>query len=185
MVVTFAPQNLTTEVKSLEMHHEQLPEAVPGQTVQFNVKNLTVRELKRGDVAGDSTNDPPKEVESFIAQLIILDHPGTIKAGYSPVIDCHTANIACKFVELLDKFDCGTGKSIEKNPESVKAGDGCIAKLVPLKPMCVERYSEYPPLGRFSVQGMRQTVAVGIIKEVVKKETVGKVTKSAMNAARN
>ncbi|XP_021357315.1 elongation factor 1-alpha-like [Mizuhopecten yessoensis] len=168
MVVTFAPQNLTTEVKSLEMHRQQVPEALPGDTVQFNVKNVS-EELNRGDVAGDSTNDPPKEVESFIAQLIILDHPGTIKAGYSPVIDCHTAHIACKFVELLDKYDRGTGKSIEKKPESVKAGDGCIAKLVPLKPMCVERFSEYPPLGRFSVQDMGQTVAVGLIKDVVKK----------------
>ncbi|OWF43089.1 Elongation factor 1-alpha [Mizuhopecten yessoensis] len=157
-VVTFAPQNVTTEVNSLEMPHEQVPEAVPGDTVGFNVKDVS---------------------------LIILDHPGTIKAGYSPVIDCHTAHIACKFVELLDKIDHRSGKSLEKNPTSVKADGSCIAKLVPLKPMCVESFSEYPPLGCLAVQDMRQTVDVGIIKEVVKKETVCKATRSAVTAASN
>lgn len=184
MVVTFAPTGLTTEVKSVEMHHEQLQEAVPGDNVGFNVKNVSVKEIKRGNVAGDSKNDPPKSTDTFNAQVIILNHPGEIHAGYSPVLDCHTAHIACKFSELLEKIDRRSGKKLEDNPKMVKSGDACIAELTPSKPMCVESYADYPPLGRFAVRDMRQTVAVGIIKSVVKKEpgAAAKVTKAAVKA---
>ena len=68
-VVTFSPANLTTEVKSVEMHHEALTEALPGDNVGFNVKNVSVKDIKRGMVAGDSKNDPPKEAKSFKAQV--------------------------------------------------------------------------------------------------------------------
>lgn len=123
MVVTFAPAGVTTEVKSVEMHHEQLTEGLPGDNVGFNVKNVSVKEIRRGNVAGDSKSDPPKGAESFNAQVIVLNHPGQIGAGYAPVLDCHTAHIACKFSELLEKIDRRTGKSIENNPKFVKSGD--------------------------------------------------------------
>lgn len=123
MVVTFAPAGVTTEVKSVEMHHEQLAEGLPGDNVGFNVKNVSIKEIRRGNVAGDSKNDPPKGAESFNAQVIVLNHPGQIGAGYAPVLDCHTAHIACKFSELLEKIDRRTGKSIENNPKFVKSGD--------------------------------------------------------------
>ena len=182
-VVTFAPPNITTEVKSVEMHHESLPEALPGDNVGFNIKNVSVKEIKRGNVAGDSKNDPPKAAENFKAQVIIMNHPGQIHAGYSPVLDCHTAHIACRFTELHEKVDRRSGKKLEDNPKFVKSGDAAIATLVPSKPMCVEVFAEYAPLGRFAVRDMKQTVAVGIIKEVKKKEaTGGKTTKSAAKA---
>ncbi|KAJ1675521.1 translation elongation factor EF-1 alpha [Spiromyces aspiralis] len=185
MVVTFAPSNVTTEVKSVEMHHEQIAEGVPGDNVGFNVKNISVKDIRRGNVCGDSKNDPPKAADSFVAQVIVLNHPGTIGAGYSPVLDCHTAHIACKFTELLEKIDRRSGKKIEDNPKSVKSGDAAIVKLVPSKPMCVEAYTDYPPLGRFAVRDMRQTVAVGVIKSVDKTEkATGKVTKSAQKAGK-
>merc|ERR1712133_132951 len=101
MVVNFAPAGPTTEVKSVEMHHEALSEAVPGDNVGFNVKNVSVKEIKRGNVCSDSKNDMAKEAASFEAQVIVLNHPGQIQAGYAPVLDCHTAHIACKFQELL------------------------------------------------------------------------------------
>ncbi|CEM14916.1 unnamed protein product [Vitrella brassicaformis CCMP3155] len=180
MVVTFAPVNLTTEVKSVEMHHESLPEAAPGDNVGFNVKNVSVKELKRGYVASDSKNDPAMGCEYFVAQVIILNHPGEIKNGYAPVLDCHTAHIACKFAEIRAKMDRRSGKELEKEPKAVKSGDAAMVQLIPQKPMCVESFSDYPPLGRFAVRDMRVTVAVGVIKEVSKKEaTSGKVTKAA------
>merc|ERR1712044_79781 len=126
MVITFAPNNLTTEVKSVEMHHQSLTEAVPGDNVGFNVKNVSVKEIRRGFVAGDSKNDPPKESDEFRAQVIILNHPGTISAGYAPVLDCHTAHIACKFMELAEKIDRRSGKKLEDAPQSVKSGEICI-----------------------------------------------------------
>ncbi|KAL8285337.1 hypothetical protein RB601_006334 [Gaeumannomyces tritici] len=168
MVVTFAPSNVTTEVKSVEMHHQQLVEGVPGDNVGFNVKNVSVKDIRRGNVAGDTKNDPPMGCASFNAQVIILNHPGQVGAGYAPVLDCHTAHIACKFSEMVEKLDRRTGKSIEANPKFIKSGDAAIVKMVPSKPMCVETFSEYPPLGRFAVRDMRQTVAVGVIKSVEK-----------------
>jgi elongation factor 1-alpha len=184
MVVMFAPAMLSTEVKSVEMHHESLSEAGPGDNVGFNVKSVSVKEIRRGMVAGDTKNDPPKGCESFDAQVIILNHPGEIHAGYTPVLDCHTAHIACKFAELLQKIDRRTGKSMEDSPKAVKSGDAAMARLVPSKPMCVESFQEYPPLGRFAVRDMRQTVAVGVIKAVAKVDKVGKVTKAAEKAAK-
>ncbi|KAF4795756.1 Elongation factor 1-alpha 2 [Turdus rufiventris] len=183
MVVTFAPVNITTEVKSVEMHHEALSEALPGDNVGFNVKNVSVKDIRRGNVCGDSKSDPPQEAAQFTSQVIILNHPGQISAGYSPVIDCHTAHIACKFAELKEKIDRRSGKKLEDNPKSLKSGDAAIVEMIPGKPMCVESFSQYPPLGRFAVRDMRQTVAVGVIKNVEKKSGgAGKVTKSAQKA---
>merc|ERR1712008_73247 len=179
MVVNFAPAGPTTEVKSVEMHHEALTEAVPGDNVGFNVKNVSVKEVKRGNVCSDSKNDPAKEAANFDAQVIVLNHPGQIQAGYAPVLDCHTAHIACKFGELMTKIDRRTGKTMEENPKFVKSGDSCIVKMVPSKPMCVEAFSEYPPLGRFAARDMKQTVAVGVIKSTTPKDISGTTTKSA------
>jgi len=179
MVVTFAPCNLTTEVKSVEMHHEQLAEAKPGDNVGFNVKNVSVKDIRRGYVASDSKKDPAKETAKFNAQVIVLNHPGQIHAGYAPVVDCHTAHIACKWQSINQKIDRRSGKVLEESPKFVKSGDAALVDMVPTKPMCVENFKEYAPLGRFAVRDMRQTVAVGVIKGVEKVDKTGKVTKSA------
>jgi elongation factor 1-alpha len=184
-VVTFAPAGLTTEVKSIEMHHESMPQAVPGDNIGFNVKSVSVKDIRRGMVCGDSKQDPPMECANFTAQVIILNHPGQIHAGYTPVLDCHTSHIACKFSELLTKVDRRSGKELEKEPKNVKTGDAAMVLLLPSKPMCVETFSEYPPLGRFAVRDMRQTVAVGVIKEVTKTAPgQAKVTAAAKKAGK-
>merc|ERR1711973_923420 len=182
MVVTFAPVNVTTEVKSVEMHHESLQEAGPGDNVGFNVKNVSVKDIRRGNVASDSKNDPAKEAKTFTAQVIVMNHPGEIGNGYSPVLDCHTAHIACKFTELKEKIDRRSGKKMEDFPKKIKSGDAGIVKLIPSKPMCVEPFTDYAPLGRFAVRDMRQTVAVGVIKATTPKDVAGKESKSAQKA---
>ena len=167
--IKFAPGNIVTDCKDVEMHHEKLEQAMPGDNVGFNIKNVSVKDIKRGYVASNNKDHPAKETETFTSQVIIMNHPGQISNGYAPVLDCHTAHIACKFKDITQKIDRRTGKVIEENPKFLKNGDASIVKLEPSKPMCVETFTEYPPLGRFAVRDMRQTVAVGVIKKITTK----------------
>jgi len=169
MQVCFGPMGTVTECKSVEMHHEQVAEAIPGDNVGFNVKGLSVTDIKRGFVASDSKRDPAMDTEFFKAQVIVMNHPGQIMNGYAPVLDCHTSHIACKFTEIENKMDKRTGKVTEEFPKAIKSGDAAIVRMTPSKPMVVEAFSQFPPLGRFAVRDMKQTVAVGVIKEVEKK----------------
>lgn len=166
----FGPTGVTTIVKSVEMHHASIPEAFPGDAVGFNCPKVSVKELRRGYVASDANNDPAKPAESFTAQMIILNHPGQIRVGYCPVFSCHTSNVSCKIIKILQKIDKRNGKVTEENPDFLKNNEAGIVVLEPQKPLVVEAVNEYPPLGRFAVRDMRQTVAVGVIKSVVKKE---------------
>ena len=98
------------------------------------------------------------------------------------MLDCHTVHTAGKFTELKE-IDRHSGKKLEDGPKFLKSADAAIVDMVPGKPMCVESFSDYPPLKNFAVRDMRQTVAVGVIKAVDKKAAgVGKVTKSAQKA---
>lgn len=182
MVVIFAPSSIVSEVKSIEMHHEMIPQAEPGDNVGFNVKNVAVKEIHRGYVASDTKNDPASGVQDFTAQVIVLNHPGQIQNGYAPVLDCHTAHIACKFAEILVKIDKRTGQEVETAPKFIVKGDAAMVRLEPSKPMCCEPFVAYPPLGRFAVRDMRQTVAVGVIKSTNKKDpsklVAGKIGKA-------
>jgi elongation factor 1-alpha len=171
--VTFAPSGATAEVKSIEAHYSKLEEATPGQSVGFNVK-LSLKDIKKGNVCGDAKNDPPMECSSFTAHVIVMDHPGEIKAGYQPVLDVHTAHVSTKFEKLLSKNDKRSGKVIEEDPKFLKTGDSGQVILTPSKPLCVEEFSKYPPLGRFVIRDMKRTVAVGVIQEVVRKEPTKK-----------
>jgi len=182
MVVTFAPMNITTEVKSVEMHHEQVDQATPGDNVGFNVKNLSVKDIRRGFVASDSKNDPAADTEMFVAQVIVFNHPGQIQNGYTPVLDCHTAHIACRFDKIRSKVDKRTGAVTEDEPQFIKSQDAAMVEIKPTKPMVVETFSTYAPLGRFAVRDSKQTVAVGVIKEITRKQHTGKTTKAAQKA---
>jgi len=166
--IIFMPANVTGEVKTVEMHHEQLPKAEPGDNIGFNVRGIGKNDVKRGDVAGPVSN-PPTVAEEFTAQIVVLQHPSAITVGYTPVFHIHTAQIACTFIELLKKIDPKTGAVKEENPEFLKTGDVAVVKIKPTKPLVVEPAKEFPQLGRFAVRDMGQTVAAGMVIEVKKK----------------
>ncbi len=166
MGIIVMPEGLTGEVKSIEMHHQQLAQAIPGDNVGFVIKGIDKKAIKRGSVIGDPKS-PPTVVEEFTAQIVVLNHPTAIGKNYTPVFHLHTAQIACTISEIVEKKDPKTGGTMQKNPDFIKTGDVAIVKIRPTKPVCAEKYSDFPALGRFAMRDMGQTVAAGIILEVV------------------
>ncbi|HID25367.1 MAG TPA: translation elongation factor EF-1 subunit alpha, partial [Thermoplasmata archaeon] len=161
------PGGVTGEVKTIEMHHEQIQQAVPGDNIGVNVRGVGKNDIRRGDVAG-SVDNPPTVAKSFTARIMVLNHPSVITKGYTPVFHCHTAQVACRFEELLKKFDPKTGEVKEEKPEFLKTGDAALVKIVPTRPMVMEPANNFPQLGRFAIRDMGQTVAAGVCVEVEK-----------------
>jgi len=159
------PGGATGEVKTIEMHHETLNQAIPGDNVGVNIRGIAKNEIRRGDVAGPS-NDPPTVAKSFTAQIMVLNHPSVITKGYTPVFHCYTAQVACRFEEILKKLDPKTGQVKEENPDFIKTGDAAVVKIVPTRPMVIEPSKKIPQLGRFAIRDMGQTVAAGVCLEV-------------------
>ncbi|MDI9620039.1 MAG: translation elongation factor EF-1 subunit alpha [Candidatus Nezhaarchaeota archaeon] len=160
--VVFMPSNKTGEVRSIETHHVRIEKAMPGDNIGFNVRGISKGDVKRGDVCGHPQK-PPTVAETFTGRVFVLSHPTAIASGYTPVVHVHTASIACKFEEILQKIDPRTGAVVEEKPQFIKQGDAALVKLRPMKPLCVEKYSEIPQLGRFAIRDMGKTVAAGII----------------------
>jgi elongation factor 1-alpha len=159
------PGGATGEVKTIEMHHEQISQGEPGDNVGVNMRGVNKNEIRRGDVAGPA-NDPPTVAKSFIAQIMVLNHPSVITKGYTPVFHCYTSQVACRFEEIQKKLDPRTGQVKEENPDFIKTGDAAIVKIVPTRPMVIESSKKIPQLGRFAIRDMGQTVAAGVCLEV-------------------
>ena len=163
--IVFMPPAVVGEVRSIEMHHTQIEKAEPGDNIGFNVRGVNKQDIKRGDVVGHPTN-PPTVAEEFTARVFVVWHPSAITVGYTPVIHAHTASIAAKITEIVAKLDPRTGKEVEKNPQFIKAGDSAIVKFQPIKPMVVEKFSDFPQLGRFAMRDMGKTVGIGVVIDV-------------------
>ncbi len=166
--VVFMPSGKTGEVKSIETHHTRIQRAEPGDNIGFNVRGISKKEIRRGDVVGPVDN-PPTVAREFIGQIIVIYHPTAIAAGYTPVLHVHTAQVACRFAELLKKIDPRTGQTVEENPDFLKTGDSALVRFEPVRPVCLEAYIDFPELGRFAIRDMGTTVAAGIVKEITKK----------------
>ena len=167
--VIIMPEGLTGEVKSIEMHHQSIPQAIPGDNVGFTLKGVDKKAIKRGSVVG-SPQSPPTVVEEFTAQIVVLNHPTAIGKNYTPVFHIHTAQLACTITEILEKKDPKTGQTAQKNPVFITTGDVALVKVKPTRPVCVEKYSDFPALGRFAIRDMGQTVAAGVVLELVPKK---------------
>jgi len=163
--IVFMPPGKVGEVRSIEMHHERIEKAEPGDNIGFNVRGISKTDIRRGDVAGHVTN-PPTVAKSFKARIIVIWHPTAIAPGYTPVIHAHTASIACRITKIEARIDPRTGKVVEKEPKFIKKGHVAIVEFKPIKPMVVEKFSEFPQLGRFAMRDMGRTVGIGVVIDV-------------------
>lgn len=166
--VVFMPTGAGGEVKSIEMHHEEIPQAGPGDNIGWNVRGVGKADVRRGDVCGHSDN-PPSVAEEFSAQIVVLQHPSAITVGYTPVFHCHTTQTACTLMSIDKKLDPKTGQAKEENPTFIKAGDAAIVTVRPTKPMCIEPVKSIPQLGRFAIRDMGMTIAAGMCMSVKQK----------------
>ena len=156
------------EVKSIEMHHEQMQTANPGDNVGFNVRGFGKKDIARGDVIGHADNLPSVATE-FTAQIVVLNHPTVVTVGYTPVFHIHTDQVACQIVAIEKQIDARSGQTIKENPDFIKNGDAAIIKFKPVQPLVIEKQSEIPQLARFAIRDSGTTVAAGICIDLVKK----------------
>ena len=156
------------ECKTIEMHHEQVNEAEPGDNIGFSVRGIGKKEIERGDVLGHIDN-PPTVAKEFIAQIVVLNHPTVLTAGYTPVFHIHTAQVACNFSELLEQIDPASGEVKKEKPDMLKNGDAGKVKIVPTKPVVIETKADIPHMASFAVRDAGNTVAAGVCIEIVKK----------------
>ena len=163
--VVFLPADKQGEVKSIEMHHENMPQAEPGDNVGFNVRGIAKNDIKRGDVCGPASS-PPTVAKSFTAQVVVLNHPSVIANGYKPVFHIHTTQVACRFEEILRTLNPKDGTTLKDKPDFIKTGDIAIVKVVPDRPLVIEKVADIPQLGRFAIRDMGQTVAAGQCIEI-------------------
>nr|WP_321497609.1 translation elongation factor EF-1 subunit alpha [uncultured Methanolobus sp.] len=167
--VIFNPSGVSGEVKSIEMHHEEVPQAVPGDNIGWNVRGVGKNDVRRGDVCGPTSN-PPSVAEEFTGQIVVLQHPSAITAGYTPVFHCHTTQTACTLMSIDKKLDPKTGQVKEENAAFIKAGDAAIVTIRPTRPMVIEPVKEIPQLGRFAIRDMGMTIAAGMCMSVKQKQ---------------
>lgn len=161
-------KGIVGEVKTIEMHHEQITEALPGDNVGFNLRGVAKTDIARGDVLGH-TDTPPTVVTEFTAQIVVLNHPTVLTVGYTPVFHIHTAQVACKIAEIKAKLDPATGQVQQEHPDFLKNGDAAIVKVVPMKPLVIEKQKDIPHMARFAIRDAGSTVAAGMCIDYVKK----------------
>ncbi len=156
------------EIKSIEMHHEQMPQAEPGDNVGLSVRGFGKKDLQRGDVLGHESN-PPQVATEFTAQIVVLNHPSVVTIGYTPVFHIHTSQVACRIEAIEKKLNPATGEVLAENPDFIKNGDAAIVRVKPVQPVVIERQKEIPQLSRFAVRDSGTTVAAGMCIDLVKK----------------
>lgn len=163
--IVYEPSGTTGEVRSIEMHHEEVDVANPGDNVGFNVRGISTDDVHRGDVAGPA-EDPPSVPETFTAQVVVMQHPSVITEGYTPVLHANTAQVPVTMESIEHTIDPSSGDIKESDPSHIQPGDAAIVQFRPQKPLVLEESQDIPELGSFAVRDMGQTVAAGKVMEV-------------------
>jgi len=159
------------EVKTIEMHHEQLNEAPAGFNVGINIKGVGKKDIARGDVICDAAK-PATMAEEFTAQVAVINHPTVIAKGYTPVFHVHTAQVPCQVIEILHKIDPASGQPMEEKVDFLKNGDVAMLRLKPMGNLVIEESGINPHMARFAIRDAGATVAAGVCTKVVEKKLV-------------
>jgi len=157
------------EIKSIEMHHEQLQEAPAGDNVGINIRGVGKKDIARGDVICDA-GKPATMAEEFTAQIAVINHPTVIAKGYTPVFHVHTAQVPCQFIAIEKKLDPKSGQIAQENPDFIKNGDVAIVKIKPMGNLVLEKQAENPHMARFAIRDAGATVAAGVCIDLVEKK---------------
>jgi len=176
--IVVMPEGVVGDIKSIETHHTQIPEAAAGDNIGFSVRGVDKKQIKRGDVVGTPDN-PPTVAKEFKAQIIVIYHPTAVAPGYTPVLHAHTAQVAATITEFVAKIDPRSGQVVEESPKFLKSGDSAIVKIRPVRPLCIETFKEFPELGRFALRDMGTTIAAGVVQEITEKFTAEKIAAKA------
>jgi len=162
------PSGAVGEIKSIETHHQEMPSASAGDNIGFNLRGIEKKDIKRGDVLG-TPDSPPNVAKEFRAQIIVIHHPTALAPGYTPVMHCHTAQVAATITAFEAKIDPATGAVVDKDPKFLKVGDSAIVRIAPVRPTCIETFEEFPEMGRFALRDMGAAIAAGVVKELTQK----------------
>jgi len=162
-------EGINGEVKTIEMHHETMPEGLAGDNVGINIRGVGKKDIARGDVicAADA---PCPIVKEFIATITVINHPTVLAKGYTPVFHVHTAQVPCQFTELIAQIDPRTGEIIKEHPDFLKNGDTAKVRIRPQGNLCLETQKTNAYMSKFAVRDAGQTVAAGMCNEIVEKK---------------
>jgi len=149
------------EIKTIEMHHEAMSEAIAGDNVGINIKGIGKKDVARGDVVCDAAK-PATIAEEFTAQIAVINHPTVIAKGYTPVFHVHTAQVPCQFMEIVKKIDPKTGQASTEKVDFLKNGDVAVVRLKPMGNLVIEKQVDNPNMSRFAIRDAGATVAAGI-----------------------
>jgi len=170
--VTIVPgregKGISGEVKTIEMHHEAIDQAEPGDNIGFNVRGVGKTDIARGDVLGHSTNAPSVATE-FKAQIVILNHPTVVTVGYTPVFHIHTSQVACQITEIIKKINPATGAEVTTDKDILRNGDAAVVMIKPMQPIVIEKNTDIPQMSRFAIRDSGVTVAAGMCMDLTKK----------------
>jgi len=160
--VYFSPSRKRGTVKAIEMFGSQLEKAMPGDSVGLILNK--VQDIQRGEVVSYPEN-PAKTAKSFVAEIILFSET-EIKNGDVHTIRCGTAEKKCKVEEILTEIDPVNLTTLATSPKTLRRGNVGEVKFSPLEPLSIEKHSEFPPLGRFVIEGRKGSVGAGIVLNV-------------------
>ncbi|KAG2388310.1 hypothetical protein C9374_000474 [Naegleria lovaniensis] len=156
-------------VKYIEIDHKTVPNAFPGSVIGIHVSQLPVSSCRRGLVLSDPKNHPAAFTLFFEAKIKILDCPNIIKEGFTPMVDCGLAHVACRFEKLMYTIDATTRRVASYHPSFLNKNDLAVVRLRPIKKrFLLERYNDFPCLGRITVRDNNKIVAIGTVTRIVR-----------------